>query len=93
VGRLAAGRLSRQVVVRDAEKASEAWGVEWRSAAYRGSLLVNLVNYTQKPITVRLEVPKGELRNVEKMTNLITGKRVQLPVCLDPLAPVLLRID
>jgi hypothetical protein len=52
-----------------------------------------MVNYTQKPITVRLDGPKGEVKNVEKVTNLITGKRAQLPVRLDPLAPVLLRID
>jgi hypothetical protein len=84
----------RPVVVLDADSGKEAWGVEWLSAKSGPALLVNLVNYTPKPVKVRLEGPKGPA------TDLIVPAGPQTRIAtspaggaltLQPLEPVLLR--
>jgi len=76
---------ARPVVVRDAETGQEAWGVEWLSTDVRGWLIVNLVNYTQKPIKVRVEGPKGQA------TDLFADRPAPQTLTLEPLEPALLR--
>jgi len=75
----------RRVIVREADTKAEAWGVEWQSAPYADALLVNLVNYTQKPLTVLIDGPQSAA------TDLLTGAPVDRQVRLEPLEPALLR--
>jgi hypothetical protein len=85
IARLTQEALPRKVRVQDADGQTEAWGVEWQSAPYGDGLLVNLVNYTQKPLRVTVEGPQGPA------TDLIAGKPADEPLALQPLEPVLLR--
>jgi len=83
--RLLGDILPRTVVLRDADTGAEAWGVEYQTARTDRGLLVNLVNYTQKPLRVTL----GGLK--EEPVNLFTGEPASQPLELQPLEPVLLR--
>jgi hypothetical protein len=79
------GTLTRTVIARDADTGAEAWGVEYQAAKTDRGLLVSLVNYTQKPLRVRVEGLKGNA------IDLFTGQPVSQPLDLQPLDPVLLR--
>jgi hypothetical protein len=79
------GTLTRTVIARDADTGAEAWGVEYQTAKTDRGLLVSLVNYTQKPLRVRVEGLKGNA------IDLFTGQPVSQPLDLQPLDPVLLR--
>ncbi|MGQ9731340.1 MAG: beta-galactosidase [Candidatus Zipacnadales bacterium] len=84
VGVLTAHDFRREVILLDAKSSAEAWGVEWESVRHNGRLLVNVVNYTQEPLTVRIEGPNGPA------TELISDVRMPRTVRLKPLVPVLL---
>ena len=65
-----------------------AWGVEWLPVEYEGSLLVNAVNLTKKPIRIEFRRNGARLRGI---TDLVSGKRKRQPLTLRPLEPILLR--
>ncbi|MCE5217774.1 hypothetical protein LLH03_12190, partial [bacterium] len=74
------------VTVRDSATGQVAWGVEWQTVPTADGFLVNLVNYTQKSQTVRLEGLQGT------PVNLLTGDATGSTIDLAPLEPVLLRV-
>lgn len=74
------------VTVRDSATGQVAWGVEWQTVPTTKGLLVNLVNYMQKPQTVRLEGLQGTPVNL--FADGATGSTIDLA----PLEPVLLRV-
>jgi len=82
---LEANGLRRTLVVLEADTDREAWGVEWQSVRRQGAWLVNLVNYTQRPIRVELRGLRGA------GVDLITGRPADVPLELAPLEPMLLR--
>lgn len=57
------------------------YGVEWRSAMLEGQPLVNMINFTRNPITVRL--PSGEWQD------LIARQPLPREITLHPNTPVL----
>jgi hypothetical protein len=59
------------------------WGVEWRSATLAGRPVVNLVNLTREPKTVRLEPSAGPWRD------LIACQPLAAEITLPPMRPVL----
>lgn len=77
----------RNVIVHNAETDEEAWGVEWLAATTDGGTLVNLVNYAQAPLQVRVTGLGLDL------TNLLDGSQPGQTIQLKPLEPVLLRSE
>jgi len=65
-----------------------AWGVEWLPVEYEGSLLINAVNLTKKPIRIEFRRNGSRLRG---LTELVSGKRKRQPLTLRPLQPILLK--
>jgi len=63
------------------EKGDVPYGVEWRSTAFDGRTLVNMINLTRNPITIRL--PTGNWRD------LIARQPLPLDIKLQPNSPVL----
>jgi hypothetical protein len=59
------------------------WGVEWRSCEAADGSLVNLINLTREPLTVRLGTSDTAWRD------LISGRELPPDVALLPLRPVL----
>ncbi len=67
---------------------ADKWGVECRSAMMPGGRCAYLINYTKKPVKVRLSVsPK-----VTTARDLITGRETGLGFSLDPMTPMLLEL-
>lgn len=71
------------VVAVSAAAGGLSWGVEWRSANLDGQPLVNLVNLTREPQTVRLDGGAGPWRD------LIAGQALAAEIVLPPMRPVL----
>ena len=63
------------------DKGHLPYGVEWRSALLEGQPLVNMINFTRNPITVRL--PSGECQD------LIARQPLPREITLHPNTPVL----
>ena len=77
--------LNSALRLREAYSEETPWGVEWQTVTHNGALLANLVNYTQKPVEVRINGPQGT------PSDLLTGAAPEDPLVLKPLVPVLLR--
>ncbi len=70
-----------------ANTAIPAWGVEYRTVAYRGKTLVPMVNYLNKPLSVNLNINGTAV-------DLLTGEPVDLSAIeLVPVQPRLLEIQ
>jgi len=67
---------------------ADKWGVECRSAMMPGGRCAYLINYTTKPVRVKLSVPP----NVTAARDLVTGRETGLGFSLDPMTPVLLEL-
>ncbi|MEN6357889.1 MAG: beta-galactosidase [Armatimonadota bacterium] len=70
------------------ENGSPVWGVEWREANTANGTVVNIINYLNKPISVKL-IYKGKAANT---TDVLTGKSVAAIIKLQPLEVRLLRV-
>jgi hypothetical protein len=82
-----AGQGLKTVELLDADGQTPAWGVEYRTVAYKGGMLVPITNMLAKTVTVRLSM-KG------RAVDLITGQAVDMNrLELKPMAPHLIRID
>ncbi len=64
------------------------WGVSCRAVPYKGKLLIHLLNLSREPRTVRTAGRSG----IKQALNLIDGKRIEFPITLQPLEPVLLQV-
>jgi len=66
------------------------WGVEWLTVKYHGQILVNAVNYLQKPVTIRILSGTKSVfcRNILPTTPTGYVKTIHL----NPLEPVLLEL-
>jgi len=87
--RLAGWGVKPEVTVTD-EKDVPVFGVEYRCTRYKGRLLVNVCNYLRSSQTVRLHAMGKPLT---RMWDEIGAKPVFAPLRLDPLQPMLLRIE
>lgn len=61
------------------------WGVEWRCARHKGRLLMNVVNYLNRAVDVRVTTA-----GIGRGRDLLTGRPVDERLHLEPLSPVLL---
>ncbi|MGQ9698070.1 MAG: beta-galactosidase, partial [Armatimonadota bacterium] len=62
------------------------WGVEWRCARYRGRVLVNVVNYLNYPVDVKVTTA-----GFDKGIDLLSGAVVEEMLRLEPLKPMLVQ--
>lgn len=81
------------------------WGVNLRAAEHEGRLIVSLVNFSRKPLTVLIHRNKGphqpnlpkpeepEYAPVSKMIDLFRDQETTAPLTLDPLEPWCVEID
>lgn len=88
LSRCAAWNLHPAVELRGPEQ-QPAWGVEWRSAATREGLVVNLCNYLKAPTTVTWNQPGRRVA----ARDVLTGDLVDGSLRLAPLEVRLLRFE
>jgi hypothetical protein len=77
-----------EVSVVDAKTGEPVWGVEWLPVKLKGRMVVNIVNLTDKPVTVKLTV-KGKDTAARNLLGLGKQEKVGL---LKPITPVLAEI-
>jgi hypothetical protein len=82
---VAALGLDMPVQVLDAHTGQRAGGVEWRWARDGDRWLVNVCNYTRRPVRLRLQC-----RGAKQLTNLLTGQPMGSTFELGMLEPVLI---
>ncbi len=80
--------MRRPLVLLKPDSDEPAWGVAYRTAQYEDTFIASLCNYTQEPITVRLEDAQG---NPIRAVNLLNGTQVEEQITLQPLEPVLIQ--
>ncbi|QNK56517.1 S-layer homology domain-containing protein [Paenibacillus sp. PAMC21692] len=79
------------IMLNDASAASDepVYGVHWQSAEYNDRTLVNIVNYSEGPVTVTLDAPY----EIDSIKELISGESLGgTAIVLEPLTPYLLEV-
>lgn len=79
-----AGALSEYSIV-DAKTSEPIWNVEWLAANYRGRTIINIINFRNKPVDVKI-IRNG--KEIEASDMLSLGGREKVST-LKPLTPVL----
>ncbi len=77
-----------EVMVVDAGTGKPAWGIEWLPAQVNGCTVVNLVNFTAKPVEIKI-IRSGKIVEARDLLSLGGGAKVKL---LQPITPVLAEI-
>ena len=73
----------------EAADGKPVWGVNLRAVEANGRLLVNLLNLSREPHTLRLVTKTG----MKRALNLVDGKEQAMPFTLAPLDPLLLAVE
>jgi hypothetical protein len=86
--RLSTWRVRPTVDIRDAN-GKPVWGVVWLTANCKGRRIVNLINYRHQPVTIRLSAKGRGL----SATSLFDANKLDGPILLRPLEPLLAEVD
>lgn len=80
------------VMLRNASTGEPVYGVEWRSAALNGKLLINAINYTGQPLTITIEV-EGQPAAGQILERLGGQTMAPSSIELQPYTPYLLEME